>query len=79
MVKNFSSEKLSTLFIKVFGLETGQSLDNFNREDNEEWDSFNHFLLISEIERESEIKFTIDEVQNVKSFTQLAEMIDSKA
>lgn len=53
-------------------------LAQLNREKSPEWDSFNHLLLISEIERELGVKFSVEEVAAIQTYTQLKEKVDAK-
>ncbi|MBS3105524.1 acyl carrier protein [Candidatus Woesearchaeota archaeon] len=52
--------------------------ENVSRNNTEEWDSFNHLLLISEIEKELKVKFTMLEVEQIKTFKELQEVVSKK-
>lgn len=53
-------------------------LPQLTREKTPEWDSFNHLLLISEIEKAFRIKFSVEEVTAIHTYPQLKEMVDAK-
>ncbi len=62
----------------VFNIDIAKVNNELSRNNTEEWDSFNHLLLISEIEKEMKVKFTISEVEQIKTFKELREIIASK-
>jgi len=39
------------------------------------WDSFNSLMLVSELEKNFNVKFTIDEVMSVKNFKDIKETL----
>jgi len=51
---------------------------NFAAEDNPEWDSITHLILITEIEKHFKIEFSPVEVMNVKSLSDLYSIIEHK-
>lgn len=60
------SKRLYELISRV--LETTiQLTDEITPEDIESWDSYNGLLLVDELEDEFKVKFTVDEVYDVKS------------
>jgi len=71
-------EKLKRIASKVFNLEESLITLDFSRECNEEWDSFNHLLLINEIEKDLDIRFTLEEVEKIKTFKDLISCISLK-
>ena len=59
---------------KVMGVPIS---DDFSRK-NKEWDSFNHLSLISEIESEMGIVFSMEEVNKINSYKDLCEIVLNK-
>ena len=60
------SEKLYQIISKVFGVDVSKINDETNPENLEEWDSFNFYVLLNEIENEFNIKFDLDETLEIK-------------
>ncbi|MBL7055948.1 acyl carrier protein [Candidatus Woesearchaeota archaeon] len=55
-----------------------KDVENISREKTEEWDSFNHLMLVSEIEKNLGIKFTIEEVEKIKNYENLKNIVSKK-
>jgi acyl carrier protein len=47
--------------------------------DVEQWDSLSHISLIVAIEKQFEVKFTLDELQELKTVGDLADAVAAKA
>ena len=60
------SEKLYQIVSKVFGVDVSKINDDTNPENLEQWDSFNFYVLLDEIENEFNIKFDLDETLEIK-------------
>lgn len=58
--------RLKKILSKVLGVKEINIDDNSSPDNIENWDSFNGLMLVSELENEFKISFTIDEVINVK-------------
>jgi len=71
-------ENLREIMSRVFDIDINTINDELACDNTEEWDSFNHLLLISEIEKEMDIIFTISEVEQIKTFKVLREIISKK-
>lgn len=71
-------EQLKKIMTCVLNIRNDKITDDLSRDNNENWDSFNHLLLISEIEKKMGIKFSISDVARIKTFKQLKEFITSK-
>ena len=71
-------DQLETIVSQVLRTETGRINNDLSRDNAEEWDSFNHLVLISEIEKQMRIKFTLSEVEKIKNFGQLKDVVASK-
>jgi acyl carrier protein len=60
------SEKLYQIISKVFNVDSSKINDETTSENLEEWDSFNFYVLLDEIETEFDIKFDLDETLDIK-------------
>ena len=60
------NEKLYQIISKVFNVDSSKINDETNPENLEEWDSFNFYVLLDEIENEFDIKFDLDETLDIK-------------
>ena len=60
------SKKLYDIVSKVFNVNLDRINDDSNPENLEEWDSFNFYVLLDEIENEFDVKFDLDETLEIK-------------
>ena len=60
------SKKLYEIVSKVFNVDNSKIDDETSPENLEEWDSFNFYVLLDEIENEFNIKFDLDETLEIK-------------
>jgi len=60
------SEKLYKIVSTVFNVDKSRISDETNPENLEEWDSFNFYVLLDEIENEFNIKIDLDETLEIK-------------
>ena len=60
------SEKLYRIVSKVFNVDNSKIDDETSPENLEEWDSFNFYVLLDEIENEFNVKFNLDETLEIK-------------
>lgn len=60
-------EKLKQVLKKVLDIESESISDNTSQENTLSWDSFNSLLLISEIEKNFQVEFDVDEVAGIKN------------
>jgi acyl carrier protein len=67
-------EKLQKIFERVFSINFPIS-EKTQREDILTWDSINHLNLIVELEDEFSFSFTPDEIENLKSVSQILQKI----
>ena len=76
--KMTDEEKIKEIFIKIFP----EIIDDFdlNREqaDYENWDSFTHVNLVSEIEDQFSIELETDEIISISSAKSVLELINKK-
>ncbi len=59
--------KLEKILSKVLGVKEKDINDESSPDSIANWDSFNGLMLVSELEQEFKISFTVDEVINVKT------------
>ncbi len=71
-------EKLHKILSGILDLELEEIKPGLEREVTEEWDSFNHLLIIHELEKELGIKFAIDEVEKIKTLEDLEKIVSEK-
>ena len=60
------SKKLYEIVSKVFNVDNSKINDETSPENLEEWDSFNFYVLLDEIENEFDMKFDLDESLDIK-------------
>lgn len=71
-------EELKQIFSNITGVDVNDINGDISRDNNELWDSFNHLLIISEIESKLNIKFTMEEVENIHTFSELDNLVQKK-
>ena len=59
-------KRLKTILSKILEIDEDAITDETSPDNVETWDSFNGLMIISELEREFNIKFTMKEVTSVK-------------
>lgn len=60
-------DRLKKILAKVLEVKEIDINDNSSPDNIKSWDSFNGLMLVSELENEFKIRFSIDEVINVKT------------
>lgn len=63
--------ELKKIFAKVIGINESDVSGSLSRKNTVEWDSINHLLLVSEIEKELKITMTMKEVEEIKNYKEL--------
>lgn len=76
MSKELIIKKLSNIFKENFDDPTLEIDLNTTPDDIEEWDSFEQINLISAIEDEFEIKFLLEDINELKSVRKMVEYIE---
>ncbi len=69
------SEKLYKIIANVFNVDPSRIDDETSPENLEEWDSFNFYVLLDEVENEFEIKFDLDETLDIKKIRDLKNIL----
>lgn len=71
-------ERLISLLEDILGID-GEEINEQTSADNvSQWDSLNHLKVITAIEEEFDIIFTMDEVESVENVGELQQLIDAK-
>lgn len=60
---------------KVLGIHAGIITDATTPADIPEWDSFNGLLLVTELEKEFNVTFSLDEVVSVKTVSDIKKIL----
>ena len=69
-------EKLKSIVAKILDIDGKKINENTSPENTELWDSFNHLLIISEIEKEFDIIINLDKISEIKNFGDLIKIIN---
>jgi len=59
-------KRLKAILSKVLGIEEDKITDDTSPDNVETWDSFNGLMIVSELESNFNVKFTMEEVTAVK-------------
>ena len=70
------SEKLYHIISKVFNVDSNKISDDTSPENLEEWDSFNFYVLLDEIEKGFDVKFNLDETLDIKKIGDLKKLLE---
>ena len=69
--------RLQNILEKIFEIPGNTITDDLSPETVPAWDSFNGLLLVSELEREFGVTFTMQEVVNVKNVGDIKKALSS--
>jgi acyl carrier protein len=61
------SQKVYKIISKVMDISISELTDKSSPDNIEDWDSYNGLLLIDELESEFDVKFSVDEIYDVKT------------
>ena len=70
------SEKLYQIIANVFNVEPSRINDETSSENLEEWDSFNFYVLLDEIENGFDMKFDLDETLEIKKIGDIKKIFE---
>lgn len=68
-------QRLKPLIARVLQVEEGRITDETSPANLETWDSFNALMLVSELESEFKVQFTMDEVRSVTCVRDIKESL----
>ena len=72
------SEKLYQIISKVFNVDSSKISDDTSPENLEQWDSFNFYILLDEIENNFSITFDLDETLEIKKIGDFKQLLEKK-
>ena len=70
------SEKLYQIISRVFNVDRSIINDETTSENLEEWDSFNFYVLLDEIENGFKVKFDLDETLDIKKIGDFKKLLE---
>ena len=70
------SEKLYEIVANVFNVELSKIIDETSPENLEQWDSFNFYVLLDEIENQFSITFNLDETLEIKKIGDFKQLLE---
>ena len=71
-------KKLTSIFRKVFNVDTLELSGELTANDVEGWDSLSHMILIAEIENDLSIRFKLKELNRMRNVGDMLDIIESK-
>ena len=71
-------KELVSIFEEVFEVEDMEITEETNSDDIEDWNSLNHLTLIGEIEQAFNIKFSMQEMLEIKSVKKILNIIEKE-
>lgn len=69
---------LESIVAETLNIDPKLVTDALERDKIAEWDSFNHLVLIAEIEKRLKVTFTSHDVSSIKTYKELKEKVLSK-
>ena len=79
MDKETVKSRLTNVFRNVFDDDAIELSDNTTADDIEAWDSLEHITLISAVEKEFKMRFTMKEVSGMKNVGEMMNIIAERA
>ena len=70
------SEKLYQTIANVFNVDPLKINDETSPENLEEWDSFNFYVLLDEIENQFSVNFDLDETLEIKKIGDIKKLLE---
>jgi len=68
-------KKLKSILSMILEIEESSINDQTSPDNVESWDSFNALMIVSELEKEFKVRFTMDEVTAVKCVKDIKESL----
>lgn len=69
------NDPLRTVVAECLQIPASSVQDSLSREETEEWDSLNHLRLITAVESEFGVSFTMDEIASIATLADLRRAI----
>lgn len=79
MTENEVFERLTRIFRRVFDDKHLVIDRNTTADDIDDWDSLEHITLISAVEKEFKVRFTMKEVSSMKNVGEMVDIIIARA
>lgn len=79
MTENEVFERLTRIFRRVFDDKRLVIDRNTTADDIDDWDSLEHITLISTVEKEFKVRFTMKEVSSMKNVGEMVDIIIARA
>ncbi len=70
--------KLKKIFGAVLGIEESKIGPDLSPQNTTSWDSLNSIVLLTEIEKDFDLRFDIQEAMAIKNFGEVEKLISSK-
>ena len=70
--------KLTKIFSSVLNISESEVIGSLSPQTNTAWDSLNAIILLTEIEKAFDLKFTYEEAMAIKNFDEVLKLISSK-
>lgn len=71
-------EEIQIIVKNVLNTQELQLTQEMSSENIPEWDSLNHVLIINEIEKKFQIKFSLDDMLSLNTLGELTDMVRNK-
>lgn len=71
-------KELAFIFDEVFEMEDMEITEKITSDDIEDWNSLNHLTLVGEIEQAFNIKFSMQEMLDMKSVKVILDVIEKE-
>jgi len=68
-------EEIRELVSEVFGIDEDEVTLELSQQTLDKWDSLNHLKLITAVEEEFNINFTMDDIEEISNVAKLVEVI----
>ena len=69
---------LNSIMSRVLGIPLDHIHDQLTRDGTPEWDSFNHLMLVSEVEKNMGIRLSMAEIESIKTYDNLIRIVQKK-
>ena len=68
-------KRVEDVLVAVLGVETSAITDNTKPADIENWDSFNGLILVTELEKNFKVQFSLEEIVAVKRVADIKKIL----
>ena len=72
------NQRLVEICAKIFGIKASEVNESITRDDMPEWDSLNHLMFLTEIEKNFGFRFTASEINTIKSIKDITYILKAK-